>query len=321
MRDQVESYAAAAHKGAEWLLAQQNEDGSFVSEKLQADVYHKAVLALNQTGHAVAANRLLSWIKESDLQPDGRLRHFDEGLGLYKSSWVCQGAHRNGRFDISLPAMAFMLRCQAPCGGFFQSPEAGEFVEPVCTSWGGLAALYMGYTDAAQRAAECIERMVAGQPDGARFYSHVTPYGDVMAGEHDPFLDATQPGQAYYNPGIAMLFLARLYTATGVESSGQTAWELFEFSLRCAADAYAYPTAGKSAVAAALLYQITQDERALVAASSMGDYLVRQQSDEGWWRNPHSDSMIVRLDHTAEFVVFLTDIAATLGAAVPPPER
>ena len=46
---------------------------------------------------------------------------------------------------------------------------------------------------------------------------------------------------------------------------------------------------------------------------SKGDYLVRSQDEEGWWRNPHADDMIVRLDHTAEFVVFLTDIAATLG--------
>jgi hypothetical protein len=299
-----------------WLLEQQNPDGSFIQPDMQADVYHKGILALAVTGHAVEASRLLTWIKAHDLQEGGRLRHYDDGLALYKTSWACQGAHRLGRFDISLPVMEYILSCQAPCGGFFQTQQLTEYIEPVCTAWAGVAALYTGRLDAAKRTAECLQQMVAQQPDPQRWYFHMSPDGQLLTGEGAPFVDATKTQQAYYCPGIAMLFMARLDMATGGEAYLRGARGLFDFSLRCAEDAYAYPASGKSAVGAALLYAFTGDERALQAAITFGDYLVREQKADGWWCNPHSDHMIIRLDHTAEFIIWLTDIAGALGGTI-----
>ena len=321
MQTRVESYRDAARRGAQWLLSQQNSDGSFLGPDLQADVYHKAPYALGLTGYALEANRLLNWIKAHDLAADGRLHHFDAGLALYKTNWICQGAHRLARFDISAPVMRYILQCQAPCGGFFQVVEGNEYVEPVCTSWAGVSTIYAGRLEIAIQAARCLASMIDQQPDETRFYCWLTPEGQLVT-EDAPlpagvsFLDARSPQQAYYNPGIACLFLTRLYLATNSAEFLNSAQRLFELSLGWAEDAYAYPTAGKSAVAAANLYLITGDERARDAACSMGDYLVQEQSEEGWWRNPHSDGMIVRLDHTAEFVAFMSEIAATLGSTL-----
>ena len=314
MPNAIQDVQNAARKAANWLLTQQNADGSFVGPDVQADVYHKAVLALSVTGNAIESNRLLNWIKQNDLMEGGRLRHFNDGLALYKTNWICQGAHRAGRFDISRPVMEYVLSCQAPCGGFYQTIELTEFIEPVCTAWAGVSAIYTGHMAAAERTAECLSHMAADQPDETRFYFHMSPDGDIITGDGAPFVDATQPQQAYYCPGIAALFLTRLHLATGAQKHLDAALQLFEFTLRCAEDAYAYPTAGKSAVAAAILYSLTGDERANAAARSMGSYLVREQYEAGWWRNPHADGQIIRLDHTAEFIVFLTDVAAILGA-------
>lgn len=320
MTPNIEQYLKSAQRGAEWLMAQQNPDGSFIRLGLQADVYHKAPYALAIAGHPVEAQRLLNWIKANDLQESGDLRHFDDGLGLYKTSWICQGAHRLARFDLSLPAMRHILRCQAPCGGFFQAARSNEYVEPVCTAAAGMSALYTRHLEAATRAAECLIAMADQQPDESRFYFWMTPDGRLVTEEsplrgNAPFVDATKTQQAYYCPGMACLFLTRLYLAMGCQDHLTAAGRLFEFSLRCAEDRYAYPTAGKSAVGAALYFTITGDERARDAAIEFADYLVREQSPEGWWRNPHDDGMIVRLDHTAEFVVWLSEIAANLGGA------
>ena len=314
MLRKTEAYVQAAMKGADWLLRQQNADGSFITPQMQADVYHKAVLALSVAGHPIEANRLVNWIAATDLQPSGRLRRFDEGLGLYKTSWICQGAHRLGRFDVSFPVMEFILSLQAPCGGFFQSPEITTHIEPVSSAWAATAALYTGHMAAVRRAAECFSEMVRQQPDPLRFYVNMSPDGRLLTGGDAPFVDATRTQQAYYAPGIAMLFLARLHTATGSEQALSTAVDLLEFSMRCAEDRYAYPASGKSAVGAAVLYKITGDARAAEAALQFGDYLLAEQSAEGWWCNPHADNRVIRLDHTAEFVLWLTDIAGVLGA-------
>ena len=318
MEARIETYIDAARRGVEWVLQHQNDDGSLISDEVQADVYHKAGYAFGITGHIAEANRLLDWVKANDLGADGRLKHFDLGLALYKTNWTCQSAHRLARFDISAPVFEYVLRCQAPCGGFFQVEEGNPFIEPVCTSWAGMTATYMGRIDVAERAALCLISMVEQQPDPQRFYTWMTPDGWLATEESPidggaPCVDSTREQQAYYCPGIASLFLARLYLATGNAAYLAGAKKLFEISLGFAEDRYAYPTAGKSAVGAAIVWKETGDERARDAAITFAEYLVEQQSDEGWWANPHDQGLVTRLDHTSEFVVFMSELAATLA--------
>jgi hypothetical protein len=316
----MELYRQAAQRGAQWLMAQQNSDGSFIRPDIQADVYHKGAFALGISGHVAEAMRLLNWIKANDLAEGGRLRHFDAGLALYKTSWICQGAHRLARFDISLAVIEYILSCQAPCGGFFQVVEGSDYVEPVCSSWAGMSCVYAGRLEAARLAANCLLSTIEQQPSNERFYYWMSPDGklateDAPISGNAPFIDATKPQQAYYCSGIIGLFLARLYQATGDQAYLEGAKQVFDFSLRCAEDAYAYPPSGKSAVGAAVLHTITGDPRAKSAALTFAEYLLQEQSPEGWWKNPHADDAIVRLDHTAEFVVWLNEIVAALGGA------
>lgn len=312
----VERYRAAAARGVEWLMGHQHDDGSIGPPEVLADVYHKAGYALGITGHGDRAHRLIDWIVTHDLQPDGDLRHFDQGLSLYKTSWACQAAHRLARFDLSYPVMEFIATRQAPCGGFYHNRDEERYVEPVCSAWGALTAVYHGRVEAAARTVSCCRTLLDQQPEPRRFYTRLTPAGELIReGELVAFLDGDQERQAYYCPGIAMLFLARYHLATGSQEALDTAMGLFEATGRLAGDAFRYVTAAKGGVATAILYRLTGERRCLEAALSLGDYLAAEQTGEGWWCNPYHDGIIVRLDHTAEFIVFLSEIAANLAGA------
>lgn len=313
----LSNYQRAAHKGANWLLTQLQPDGCFIRPGLKADVYHKAVTAFTLTGHAREAFGIVDWAKKHDLQRDGELRHYNLQYALYKSSWLVQGAHRIGRFDLSVPAMKNILRWQTPCGGFYEAPRDTRCVETVCASWAGTAAIYLGHIEAARRVGDCLIRLLDQQPDENKLYCLLTPRGKLITkGDGIVCLDARQKNQRYYYPGLMMLFLARLYLATSEKKYLRAAQALFDFNWRSASDAFANTMSGKTAVASAILYTVTRDRRALIAARRQADFLVAQQNPRGWWRNPLENDLITHLDHTAEFVVFLTEIAAILGSSV-----
>lgn len=313
----TERYLAAAHRGVAWLLARQHDDGSVGPPEVEADVYHKAGYAFAVTGHIDAAHRLYDWIRRHDLQPGGALRHYDQGLALYKTNWILQGAHRLARFDLSAPVSAYVATRQAPCGGFFQNEQELGYIEPVCTAWAAVSMLYTGRLDAALQAADCLAAMLDQQPNPRRFYYRMTPDGRLIVdGPLTAFVDGERPQQAYYCPGIALLFAARLHLATGRPEHLSLAQAIFEATLRLHDDAYRYTTAAKGGVGTAILYGLTGDPRALDAALSLADYLVDEQSAEGWWANPHADNLIIRLDHTAEFIVFLSEIAGNLAGSM-----
>ncbi|MBI2299026.1 MAG: hypothetical protein HYU66_08810 [Armatimonadetes bacterium] len=316
VREAVQRYLTAARRGVAWLLAQQQEDGSIGSPDLHADVYHKAGYAFGITGHPDAAYRLYDWIVRHDLQPDGALRHHDPGLALYKTNWTLQGALRMARFDLAKPVMRYVLTRQAPCGGFFQNATEERFIEPVCTAWAGVSAIYNGERDAAAAVVGCFASMLEQQPDADRFYYRMTPSGELITeGELAACLEAAKTRQAYYCPGIALLFLVRQHLATGDPAVLALAQRLFDATLRLGEDGYRYVTAAKGGVAAAILQAVTGDARALAAATSLGDYLAAEQTDEGWWANPYDQGLITRLDHTAEFICFLSETAANLAGA------
>ena len=312
----LEGYREAARRGVDWLLTRQNPDGSFIREDLQADVYHKGTYALSIAGCSLEAQRLVNWIRAQGLEDDGRPKHFDQGLALYKTSWIFQGAHRLGRFDVSYPVMAYILRCQASGGGFFQVAEGNEYVESLCTAWAGVSCLYAGELAAAQRCAAHLTHQIRQQPTTGRFYYRTDADGQLLCAEDNPltaYVDGSQPGQGYYFPGMACLFLCRYHQATGSEEALATARWLFESSLTWSEDSYASPPSGKSALGAAVYFALTGDERARAAAVQFADYMTTHQRAEGAWDNPSSDSEIVLLDHTAEMIVWLSEIAATLG--------
>ena len=139
--------------------------------------------------------------------------------------------------------------------------------------------------------------------------------------ELNHYVDATRLQQIYYNPGIALIFLAHLYRATGEDRYLAGGWALFDFTERCAADVHHFPPSGKLGMGSALLYAITGQPAARQAALKVGRYLAETQTEDGFWRLPDveayaiiadKDDPEILLDLTAEFCIFLMEIAALI---------
>jgi len=323
----------AAQRGIEWILAQQRGDGSFCAATDGKRGYYKVPYALALHGRLRPARLLGDWIEAHHVRAEGDFgdparRGREPGGGawpVYANAWLVQGLHRLGRWDLALRGMDFLLGYQTPSGGFHALDDDGTpFIEPVCTSWGGLAALQIGDEKSARRAGDLLARLATEQPDPGRFYFRMDIEGRLMTktptgAALNAYVDADRPEQIYYNPGIALIFLAHLYRVTRDEKHLQACRALFAFTQRCAADVYAFPPSGKLGLGCALLYGLTGDAASRRAALEVGRYLAATQKPEGFWTlpdagpyagKPNLDGFDVCLDVTAEFSIFLHEIAA-----------
>lgn len=334
MHSSIAQLTASARRGVAWILAQQHENGAFCAPEDGIGSYYKVPSALAMAGEWRAAHRLLTWVADHHLTPDGDFRAperkahepLHEAWPAYANAWLIQGAHRVGRWDLSQKGMTYLARWQAPQGGYYALDGDRKFLEPVGMAWGGLAALTTGHCTAAQLAGDRLVHLVALQPDLTRFYYRMDDTGklltDVPAGAAlNYYVDAGKTKQIYYNPGIALIFLCHLYRATGAERYLQAARVIFAFTNRCAADVHRFPPSGKLGLGCALLYALTGDIQAQAAALAVGAYLVETQGRDGVWRLPDEEpyaslkqreSFDVLLDITAEFTTFQLEMAALL---------
>ena len=324
----------AAERGIAWIAAQQRPDGSFCNPEDGVGSYYKVPYAMALTGHQREALHLLTWVAEHHFTADGDFRAPErkarnpvhEGWPAYSNAWIIQGAHRVGRWDISLRGAGWLLRHQAPSGAFYALDGERRYMEPVCTSWGGLAVLTTGHVEEARRAGDLLVSLVEAQPDPERFYFQMDTKGrivtDVPTGsESSYYVDAAARRQIYYNPGIALIFLSHLYRATGEERYLNAGKKILLFTERCADDVHRFPPSGKLGLGCALMYGITGSPQGRRAALAVGEYLVETQELDGFWRlpdvEPYSsredrDSYDVRLDLSAEFTAFLAEIASRI---------
>jgi hypothetical protein len=314
--DRFDAYRRAALKAVDFQLGFQRPDGGYIWPGYANDAYHKQAYSWQLAGHVDAAHRLLDWVKRDTLQPDGQLANYNGDI--YKHAWLCQGAQRLGRFDLSYPVMKFLLSCQAPCGGFPHF-AADELTRSLATSWAGIAALYLGHLEVAQRAARCCMRMLDAQPRPDRFYFQVTRDGRLVTEQENPaaqFIDIAQTKQCYWEVGFAMLLMCRMHQATGERSYVDYAGRFLDFKLRCADDAFAYWGSGKSALASAIYFTLTGDQRARDAACRFCAFVVQTQCPEGGFRYADEpDELLYYVDHAACFSVWVLETLAALGAA------
>ncbi len=111
-----------------------------------------------------------------------------------------------------------------------------------------------------------------------------------------------------------MMLMCKLHQLTGDSSYLDYATRFFEFKLRCYKDNFAYVGSGKSALAAAIYYLITGEEKARDAAYRFCDFLVETQLPDGSWidKIKEPDELLYYVDHAAGFNVWLQEIVATL---------
>ena len=327
-------FLEAAKRGLAWILTHQRPDGSFCAPERGIGGYYKVPYLLTVSGHLRQAQRLLSWVAQHHFTSEGDFRavegkaqaSFHDSWPVYGNAWLILGAHRAGRWDLSQQGITYLLRYQVPVGGFYALDGETHFLEPVCTSWGGLAALTTGQLGAACRAGDLLTGLATNQPEPDRFYYRLDLEGNLIT-EVPPdaalfhYIDATRRQQIYYNPGIILIFLAHLHRATAKPRYLEAGRRVFQFTERCADDVHRFPPSGKLGMGSALLYSLTGQAEARQAAINVGAYLVKTQTAEGFWRLPDveaynvvpdKDDFEIRLDLTTEFCIFLTEIAALI---------
>ncbi len=314
----IAAYQEAGRKAVQYQLQYQRPDGGYIWEGYANDAFHKQAYSWALAGAVEPAHRLLTWVRNDRLQPDGRLKEYNGDV--YKHSWFFQGAHRLGRFDLTYPVMAFLQSCQTPSGGL---PHfAGDpYCRSLATCCSGLSFLYFGRLDLAEQVAAWATSVWEQQPDPARFYFRTTPDGRLVTPEVDPegalCIDTTRTKQDYWEIGLPLQLMCRLYQVTGTKHHLFWAGRFFEWHLRCAADNFSFVGSGKSALGAALYYLLTGDRRARDSATRFCEFLVATQLPEGGWRDPdyEPDQLLIYIDHAAEFNIWLQEIAGILPGA------
>jgi len=329
----VDNYFQARDRGIAWLLKQQDTDGS-IAKHLGIGCYYRAPWAFAVTGYDKAALRLVEWIRNhmfaanGDFVGDFSRGGYEKNYYAYPNANLIYGAHILRQFDLSYGGMRFMLTLQdAENGGFFNrcdemGPTGKQEIWNTCQA--GLTCLVTGHLSAAQKVGAFLKKMWEAQPEPeTKLYRMFTPtqglitdLSSLPVGEVGEYVvDATGRRQAYFVPGIAAAFLARLYMATGLDEHLALAESYIQFAMRCSDDQFMRPQVGKVGWGASLLYEITKKYEYRDLAFRVGDYLLDNQFPEGYWLNVHPAIEYHNvLEVTFEFVVHMDTIGTALTA-------
>jgi hypothetical protein len=323
----------SSQQGARWLIALQQPDGS-LRDASNLGHYYKTPFALTVSGHNRNAERMLDFIAEAFLKPDGDLdgsnvKWFD-AFRTYGHAWLTIAAMMRGRFEMAQSLMRLLTAFHdGRTGGFFATAagrERGEGRQEVMsTSLAGLACLWAGRLDIAEQTGNWLRNLFEAQPDLSRGLYHVwdtrdglvTAFPAEEAKAH--LVDAKSPNQWYFQFGISAAFLASLSAATRDERSLKLAKQFLSASKHCQEDVYRQPTSGKIGWGAAWTYRLSSDpeDRGMAEAVALG--LASLQNEDGSWsaRTAYEDEADAQfppvIDVTAEFVGLQGCIDCVLG--------
>src|SRR5437588_5382071 len=156
--------ADSARRALDWVGRHPQLDELVRSDASWLYAGHKTLAALTTAGVETAAGRQATWLVRNRLQPDGDIGAPEHRAGparsawLYFSSWLTWGAHRLGRFDLSVPSARFIASTQGLDGSFASNPHGPEHVVDLfVTSACGLALTETGHLEEAAAAAAFLE--------------------------------------------------------------------------------------------------------------------------------------------------------------------
>jgi hypothetical protein len=289
---------AAAQRGVAWLLKQQGSDGGWKTlDNAPVDAYYKAGAAFTLTGEIAAAEKALDYVKRHFLQADGDFLPRGDAWFIdvhyqYANGWITLGAQKLGRYDITTPAVRFLLSQQDPAtGGFCSQKSVGgqkRRLDTMSSGIAGVACLAAGQLDAARKLAGYFEKMIAMQPAADKYY--VTIEADGRLGTDFPpdeafwrVVETTKPDQCWYAVGLPFVFSVLLYQATGEARYAKLAQWYLDFQVRCV-NAWDGSSSGKAAWGSSILYHATGEERYLDIAAHVARKIIACQTPDGWFQ-------------------------------------
>ncbi|MBI2912711.1 MAG: hypothetical protein HYY03_02185 [Chloroflexi bacterium] len=329
-------FIQARDRAADYLVARQRPDGDphrgLIGEpEWGLGSYYKALWALAAAGRTGEAARLLAWVRENGFDPEtGDFRgEYPRGAGLeavypYPNAWLAIGAQKLGAFHIARRAADFLVTLQDPASGGFR---ARIDVEPdrapqdiMSSSQAGLACLFAGRLGNARACGGFLRTLMDAQPQPEERLYFIWSRGALRT-EFKPeaarffAVQFEQPLQWYFQIGIAAAFLSRLAMTTGARSELDLARRYIDLAFRCTDAMYETAQVGKVGWGAALVYQLTGDDRYRDLALRVADALLTQQNPDGSWHNTGGfTEQVVTDEVTAEFVVLLDEMVQGLSA-------
>lgn len=333
--DKISLYKKTKEKGVKWLLAQRNEDGSFVPAQ-EGMHYFRVPWALAVSGRTAEAASLVEWIRKN-MWTDGDFTgkyprphgKWGGAFYIYINANIILGAHLLRQFDISIPAMEFLIKNyhDNENGGFFNNIEntGADGEKEIChSSQGGISALMTGHIETARKVAHFLKKVYDAQlelPDRLYIYYStkkglITDFNNTPEERRNYVIEAQEPRQMYFAPGIAAAFLVRLYMVTKNIEYLELAKKYQKFAMGCTERQFEVPQVCKTGWGSALLYQVTKEEKYKEWTIRVGDYYVASQFEDGHWENiePHKEPQIeINVRVTAEFIVHVDNIIGALS--------
>ncbi|XP_076083080.1 uncharacterized protein LOC143054081 isoform X2 [Mytilus galloprovincialis] len=291
--DQAASYLAS-QVGPDGVLLDQNTDGDFVSFP-------------EKSGRE----------RKSSSFP---MSHF----WIYMNNWIAMGAHRSGRFDISVPAYNFSksfynteLKAVCVTEKFTEITEEST-MDCLSTSHFGLLSLYMGDINTAKECGETLLYFIKAQPNiekelllrmSAKTGSLLTANPDNM----EPFykIKKDSPNQLYFFLGYHSIFMTKLYQATQDTRFLASAVQILDFALTCHESIFSFSFSHKVAYAAALVATETKDDKYKQMAIRICEFLLSIQTDNGLFDKDFEP--VDKYDQSAEIAIWLRETASELS--------
>jgi len=316
--------------GSRWLVERQNQDGSWKGlSDPKVDAFYKSCWALMETGQAAAAYRALTYVRQHFLTSEGDFLERSHpwhitGHYPYVNSYLIVGSMLAGRYNISMPAVSFLLTQQASHGGFysrFTSPGGKEIADTVSSGIAGIACLAAGKIEEARHVADYLSYIVKLQPaSNDRFFTTVNADGQLYTepkDDHDAFLriiDTRKADQCWFAMGLPFAFLIRLADAANDTRYLELAQWYFDLQKRCISPWDGY-SSGKAAWGCAMLYRITGETRYRDIAMHVAKHIMAMQKTDGSWvsgQNKQQGLINEDIDLTAEFTLWLSLISANI---------
>jgi len=255
-------------------------------------------------------------------------------IDQYPNYWLATfviGAWLVGRTDLATRSMTKLASAQDTVTGGLPMSLAGRDGRPVhdimSTAQVGLAALVVGEHEVAHHCARWV-RKIAEQSAKESLTFHACEQGGNLCTEPDPavrwasIIAFDEPRQAYYQPGMGAVFLARYSRRYGCAVSLESARRLLDFNLQGSDQQFAdldSVQACKFGWAVGEMHLADPDGGWLPWVKRMTQWFIERQSNEGSWgpsrfadANP---TVADRLVKTAEHVMELSVLMAALATA------
>jgi hypothetical protein len=331
-------------RGADWIVSRIDDDGKPVGAE-HTNLYYRVPWALQVAGRSPEAARVLTWIEDNALTPEGDVRegaprrNFNAPLGWtadaasYPIAIIAYGAWLLERYDTANAMMDTLVafQDQETGGGFAERPEAEYRTtgrqELLNTSQIGLTALLTGRREMADLAFRWLENLWDNQtalPN--RLQLSTDSRGNVLTEapegqEFGHFLDVDKPRQAFFMPGLGAAFAGRYAMATGNRKAIEIGRGLLDVSERAHESQYDHTDTvhvGKFAWGAGVMADADPGTESHVAdALRMGQWFLDSQEEDGRW-NPSRFLVPDPQDHdalwkTGEHIVLMNVVIMALA--------